>query len=64
MELANETPWDTEIAATQLDLDEALDVMQRAQTVARYHAERLDRLNVERLRYLGQEMLHDTVLSD
>lgn len=64
MELSNETPWDTEIAATQLDLDEAMDVIKRAQTVVRYHAERLDRLNVERLRYLGQEMLHDTVLSD
>lgn len=64
MELSNQTPWDTEIAAAQLDLDEAMDVLQRATVIARYHQERLDRLNVERLRYLGQEMLHDTVLSD
>lgn len=64
MELANETPWDTEIAASQLDLDEAMDVLRRATVVARYHQERLDKLNVERMRYLGQETLHDTVLPD
>lgn len=64
MEIANTTPWDMEIAGTQLDLDEAMDVLRRATVIARYHAERLDRLNVERLRYLGQEMLRDTVLSD
>lgn len=53
MEIGNETPWDTEIGMTQLSLDEALDVVNRAREVARYHQERLDRLNVERIRYLG-----------
>lgn len=55
MELANETPWDTEIGMTQLSLDEALDVVRRATEIARYHQDRLDRLNVERLRWLGQQ---------